>query len=72
MTDTIEPADKPAVINPVPSKPAAPPERLDEVVKIVQMEVVSGHHATRFERGAGSNPYNKGGRRDVWGQRRRA
>jgi hypothetical protein len=71
MSDTIEPADKPAVINPVPSKAAAPPERLDEVVRIVQLEVVSGR-ATRHERGAGFNPYSTGGRRDVWGKRRRA
>ncbi len=55
----------------VPSKPAAPPQRLDEVVKLVKMELVSGR-ATRGERGAGFNPYDRGYNRDVWGKRRRA
>ena len=55
----------------VPSKPAAPPQRLDEVVKLVKMELVSGR-AAQNERSAGFNPYDKGSARDVWGKRRRA
>ena len=67
MEQTVETA--PAAAGPqVPSKPAAPPQRLDEVVKLVKMELLSG----RGERGAGFNPYDKGCNRDVWGKRRRA
>jgi hypothetical protein len=55
----------------VPSKPAAPPQRLNEVVKLVKMELISGR-AAHSERGAGFNPYDKGSARDVWGTRRRA
>ena len=56
---------------PVPSKPAAPPQRLGEVLRRVKMELVSGG-STKFERGAGFNPYDTGTVRDVWGRRRRA
>jgi hypothetical protein len=56
---------------PVPSKPAAPPQRIEDVVKRVKMELVSGR-ATQYERGSGFNPYDKGSHRDVWGKRRRA
>jgi hypothetical protein len=54
-----------------PAKAAPPlPHRLDEVVKQVRAELVSGH-----ERRRGSNPYDSLlGRpsHDVWGKRKRA
>lgn len=56
---------------PVPSKSAAPPQRLDEVVKLVKMELISGR-AAHNERGPGFDPYDKGCASDVWGKRRRA
>jgi len=62
---TAEPA--PLAVKPVP---ATVPERLDEVVRQVKAELVSGH-----ERRRGSNPYDSElGRpsRDVWGNRKRA
>jgi hypothetical protein len=54
--------------------PAAPPERLDEVLKVVKLELVSASAGLR-ERGRGFNPYDgRLGRasRDVWGRRRRS
>jgi len=70
MQQTVEIA-APAATPPGESQPAAPP-RLDEVVRLVKMELVSGR-ATKYERGTGFNPYDKGlGRRDVWGRRQRA
>jgi hypothetical protein len=54
--------------------PAAPPERLDEVLKVVKLELVSASASLR-ERGRGFNPYDgRLGRssRDVWGRRRRS
>lgn len=50
--------------------PAPEPHRLDEVVKQVKAQLLSGH-----ERRRGSNPYDSQlGRpsRDVWGTRKRA
>jgi hypothetical protein len=50
------------------------PQRLDEVLKVVKMELVSGSTAVH-ERGRGFNPYDgRLGRdsRDVWGRRRRS
>jgi hypothetical protein len=56
----------------VPTKPEAPPEqRLEEVVRRVKMELISGRSA-KFERGPGFNPYDTGSLRDIWGRRRRA
>ena len=65
------PMDTAAVTAPVPTKPAAPEERLNDVVRRVQMELVSGR-AAKFERGAGVNPYDTGRVRDVWNLQRRA
>ncbi|MGA8708794.1 MAG: hypothetical protein WB646_17625 [Steroidobacteraceae bacterium] len=70
MKQTVEAAPM-AAGPPVPSKPAAPPQRLDEVVKLVKMELISGR-AAHNERGTGFNPYDKGSASDVWGKRRRA
>jgi hypothetical protein len=68
----VEIAAPAATTAPVPSKPGAPPQRLDEVVRLVKMELVSGR-AAKYERGAGFNPYDKGSSgRDLWGRRRRA
>ena len=61
----------PAATPPVPSKPAAPPQRLEEVVKLVKMELVAGR-AAKYERGPGFNPYDQGSARDIWSERRRA
>jgi hypothetical protein len=61
----------PAATPQVPSKPAAPPQRLEEVVKLVKMELVAGR-AVKYERGSGFNPYDKGSIRDLWAVRRRA
>jgi len=50
--------------------PAPMPHRLDDVVKQVKAQLISGH-----ERRRGSNPYDSQlGRpcRDVWGTRKRA
>lgn len=58
---------------PAPAAKAAPasvPHRLDEVLKQVKAELLSGH-----ERRRGANPYDSQlGRpnRDVWGTRKRA
>jgi hypothetical protein len=55
---------------PAKAPPAPLPHRLDEVVKQIKAELISGH-----ERRRGSNPYDSQfGRpsRDVWGKRKRA
>jgi hypothetical protein len=65
MNQTADSAD-PAVAEPV-----APVHRLNEVVKLVKMELLSGR-ATGHDRGTGCNPYDQGSQRDVWGKRRRA
>jgi hypothetical protein len=61
----------PAATPQVASKPAAPPQRLEEVVKLVKMELVGGR-AAKYERGTGFNPYDQGSVRDIWAVRRRA
>jgi hypothetical protein len=53
---------------------SAAPQRLEEVLKVVKLELVSASVGVR-ERGRGFNPYDgRLGRnnRDVWGKRRRA
>ena len=66
-------APAPAATAAPPAAKAAPapePNRLDEVVKQLKAELLSGH-----ERRRGSNPYDSElGRpsRDVWGKRKRA
>ena len=71
MNQTAERRQMPSADPLVPSKPAAPPQRLNEVVRRVKMELVSGLTAAP-ERGVGFNPYDKGSVRDVWGRRRPA
>lgn len=54
-----------------PAKPAAPPQRIEEIVRRVKLELLSGG-AAKHERGGGFNPYDRGAVRDLWGRRRRA
>lgn len=63
-------ATAPAAPAAAKAPPPPVPHRLDEVVKQVKAELISGH-----ERRRGSNPYDSQlGRpsRDVWGSRKRA